>query len=109
MMTPLSITVPVVISSVYLVLSLATFLAYALDKSAAVAGRSRTPEKILHLFGLAGGWPGALLAQQLLRHKSSKRAFQTVFWITVTLNCGALAWLASSYGAGARALLNRMI
>jgi uncharacterized membrane protein YsdA (DUF1294 family) len=107
-MTPLPITVPVIVSSVYLALSLATFLIYAWDKSAAKAGRSRTPEMLLHLFGLAGGWPGALLAQQWLRHKSRKREFQAVFRVTVVLNCGVLAWLASPPGAALRMLLGRM-
>jgi len=37
-----------------------------------------------------GGWPGALIAQKTFRHKSKKREFQTVFWATVVLNCGAL-------------------
>ena len=67
-------------------LSLAAFMAYAFDKSAAVSGRWRTAENTLHLFALAGGWPGALLAQQLLRHKTSKPGFVGVFWITVALN-----------------------
>lgn len=80
---------------VYLGVSLVTFLAYALDKSAAVAGRWRTQEKTLHLFSLAGGWPGALLAQQLLRHKTSKPSFIFTFWLTVLLNVGAMvAWHA---------------
>jgi uncharacterized membrane protein YsdA (DUF1294 family) len=109
MMTQLPITMLVIVPIVYLALSLFTFLIYALDKSAAEAGRRRTPEKILHLFGLAGGWPGALFAQQLLRHKSSKREFQTVFWTTVILNCGALIWLALPSGAGMRLLLSRMV
>jgi uncharacterized membrane protein YsdA (DUF1294 family)/cold shock CspA family protein len=101
--------VPLIISILYLVLSLAAFLAYALDKSAAESGRWRTQESTLHIFGLAGGWPGALLAQQLLRHKSSKRAFQTTFWLTVMLNGGALIWLVSPYGTEVRALLSRMV
>ena len=66
---------------VYIGLSLLTFLAYAVDKSAAINGRWRTPEKTLHLLSVAGGWPGALLAQQLLRHKCSKPSFVAVFWI----------------------------
>ena len=70
----------------YLGLSLAAFMAYAFDKSAAIAKRWRTPEQTLHLLSLAGGWPGALLAQQLLRHKTSKPDFVGVFWITVALN-----------------------
>jgi uncharacterized membrane protein YsdA (DUF1294 family) len=100
---------PVIVALAYLVLSLVTFLAYALDKSAAEAGRWRTQESTLHLFGLAGGWPGALLAQQLLRHKSSKREFQAAFWMTVMLNCGALVWLALPYGVDVRLLLSRMV
>lgn len=76
-------------------LSLATFLAYAFDKSAAISGRWRTSEQTLHLLALAGGWPGALLAQQLLRHKTSKSGFIAVFWMTVVLNTAALlAWHA---------------
>ena len=79
---------------VYIGLSIvASFLAYALDKSAAINGRRRTPEKTLHLLGLAGGWPGALLAQQLLRHKCSKGSFVAVFWITVAANVTVfIAW-----------------
>ena len=100
---------PAIVAIAYLVLSLVTFLAYALDKSAAEAGRWRTRESTLHAFGLAGGWPGALFAQQLLRHKSGKRGFQAAFWITVMLNCAALVWLALPDGAGVRLLLSRMV
>ena len=79
----------------YLGLSLAAFMAYAFDKSSAIAKRWRTAEQTLHLFSLAGGWPGALLAQQLLRHKTSKPGFVGVFWITVALNVAAfVGWHA---------------
>lgn len=101
--------VPLIISILYLLLSLAAFLAYALDKSAAGTGRWRTPENTLHIFGLAGGWPGAIFAQQLFRHKSSKREFQTTFWLTAMLNGGALTWLVSPYGTEVRALLSRIV
>lgn len=76
----------------YLGLSALAFMAYAFDKSAAVSGRWRTAEQTLHLLSLAGGWPGALLAQQLLRHKTSKPGFIGLFWITATIN--ALAFVA---------------
>lgn len=79
-------------------LSLVAFLAYAVDKSAARNGRWRTQESTLHLLALAGGWPGALVAQQRLRHKSAKPSFLVVFWVTVVLNCGALAWLLTPTG-----------
>ncbi len=77
----------------YVVASVLAFFAYAFDKAAAVRGSWRTQETTLHLLGLAGGWPGALLAQQLLRHKSSKPSFVAVFWCTVVINVGAfVAW-----------------
>jgi len=79
----------------YLTLSLVAFLVYAFDKSAAVSGRWRTSERALLVFSLAGGWPGALLAQQLLRHKTSKASFVEAFWTTVLVNVGAfVAWHA---------------
>lgn len=84
---------------VYVGLSALTFIAYAIDKSKAKSGAWRTQESTLHLFSLAGGWPGAALAQQFLRHKSSKREFRNVFWFTVIINLGALIWLHSSTGA----------
>jgi uncharacterized membrane protein YsdA (DUF1294 family)/cold shock CspA family protein len=102
-------TMPVIVSLIYLGLSLATFLAYALDKSAAESGQWRTQESTLHIFGLAGGWPGAIFAQQLLRHKSKKREFQAVFWITVLINCGAIIWLSLPSGANVRLMLSKMV
>ena len=79
----------------YGTLSAITFVAYAMDKAAARRGVWRTAERSLHLLALAGGWPGALLAQQLLRHKSAKRAFRGVFWGTVLLNVAGLVVLAT--------------
>ena len=80
------------VPGVYFVVSVATFLAYANDKARAEKrGSRRTPEINLHIFALLGGWPGALIAQRLFRHKSRKAEFQTAFWTTVVLNCIALA------------------
>jgi uncharacterized membrane protein YsdA (DUF1294 family)/cold shock CspA family protein len=70
----------------YLVLSATAVIAYAIDKSAARSGAWRSSEQSLLLLGLAGGWPGAILAQQLLRHKTRKASFQLTFWGTVFLN-----------------------
>ena len=81
---------------VYLGVSLATILAYAIDKSAAQRGGWRTSEQTLHFLALVGGWPGALIAQQTLRHKSSKREFRSVFWVTLVLNVAGY-FLAGAY------------
>lgn len=74
------------LASFYGVASVACFIAYALDKSAAVERRQRISERTLLLLGLFCGWPGALLAQRMLRHKSSKTSFLLKFWITVLMN-----------------------
>jgi uncharacterized membrane protein YsdA (DUF1294 family)/cold shock CspA family protein len=83
---------------VYFGASIITFFTYALDKSKAQSGSWRTPESTLHMFALFGGWPGAALAQQILRHKSQKKEFRTSFWFTVIVNCGALIWLFTPSG-----------
>lgn len=91
---------PLVVLWVYLGASVVTFITYAVDKWAARNDRWRTKESTLHVLALAGGWPGALVAQQILRHKSKKQSFQTAFWFTVAVNCAALGWLLSTSGAG---------
>ena len=75
--------------------SVVTFIVYRIDKAAAKKGRWRIPEATLHLLALIGGWPGALTAQQLLRHKTRKQPFLFIFWITVILNILTFGWLIS--------------
>ncbi len=70
----------------YLLASLVCFAIYAIDKLAAIAGRRRVSERALITWGLLGGWPGAIVAQHLLRHKTSKTRFLLVFWLSVVLN-----------------------
>jgi uncharacterized membrane protein YsdA (DUF1294 family)/cold shock CspA family protein len=70
----------------YLAMSLATFIVYVGDKRAARLQQWRVAEGTLHCLALACGWPGALLAQQILRHKSAKPEFRRLFWLTVILN-----------------------
>jgi uncharacterized membrane protein YsdA (DUF1294 family)/cold shock CspA family protein len=85
--------IPFSVVVAYLILGIITFTAYAIDKSAAQKNEWRTKESTLHILSLMGGWLGALLAQQKLRHKSKKQEFQNVFWMSVILNCGAFGWL----------------
>jgi uncharacterized membrane protein YsdA (DUF1294 family)/cold shock CspA family protein len=89
---------PLLILIIYTLLSLLTYGFYAWDKSSAREGSWRTSESTLHLLALAGGWPGAAFAQQRLRHKSQKRAFRIVFWLTVIANIAALYWFVFSSG-----------
>ena len=70
----------------YVILSFVTYIVYAVDKSAAKKSRRRIPEKTLHLLSLFGGWSGAMLAQQTLRHKSQKQPFRFIFWCSLFFN-----------------------
>jgi uncharacterized membrane protein YsdA (DUF1294 family) len=81
----------------YLAVSVVTVLAYGVDKSAAQGDRWRVKESTLHMLALVGGWPGALIAQSVFRHKSRKPSFQAGFKVTVVLNCLALVlfWWAN--------------
>ncbi|MAY02971.1 MAG: hypothetical protein CMQ38_08350 [Gammaproteobacteria bacterium] len=90
---------PLIISVCYLALSLLTILFYAIDKSAARNDKSRIPEANLHLLALFSGWPGAIIAQQLFRHKTIKPGFRHVFWGTVIINCGAFIWIHTNAGS----------
>jgi uncharacterized membrane protein YsdA (DUF1294 family)/cold shock CspA family protein len=67
----------------YPVASLVSFLQYWSDKNSAQKGRWRTPENTLQVTALLGGWPGALLAQQVFRHKTRKLQFQLPFWLII--------------------------
>ena len=86
--------IPPIALGMLLLLSLLTFFVYGFDKNAAQAGRWRTEENTLHLLSLAGGWPGAWIAQRLFRHKVSKTNFMAVYWATVLAHLAAVgAWV----------------
>jgi uncharacterized membrane protein YsdA (DUF1294 family) len=67
------------------VLSVMAFAMHAFDKQAAIRGRRRIPEARLHLVEILGGWPGALLAMTLLRHKVRKGPYVFAFLAIVGL------------------------
>ena len=67
-------------------MSVLTAVAYGWDKLCAKRGWRRVPEMRLHLLALFCGWPGALFAQQVFRHKSQKKSFRVVFFAVVLLN-----------------------
>lgn len=89
---PLPRPVPVL----YGALSMALFAVYALDKWLSQReGQSRVAENSLHLIALMGGWPGALLGQHILRHKTAKPAFLRTTWAMVAVNILLLLALAT--------------
>ncbi|WP_137166973.1 DUF1294 domain-containing protein [Salinimonas lutimaris] len=77
-----------VTTGIYVVMSVITYTAYAIDKRAAQRNQWRIKERNLHMLSVAGGWPGAMLARYHLRHKSRKQPFRVIFWGTLVVNLG---------------------
>lgn len=60
-----------------------TFVIYGVDKLAARKDWRRVPEVTLLTLGFVGGWGGAMVGQQLFRHKTQKQPFKTYFIISM--------------------------
>ena len=78
--------------AVYGVMSVVTVVAYGVDKHAAERGRRRIRENTLHVLALLGGWPGALLAMPLFRHKRRKKSFGTIVWLIALAHAAGWVW-----------------
>ena len=83
--------------SYLLSINLVVMLAYGYDKLIAGSSMTRVPEKVLHTLSLAGGSPGALMAQRLFRHKTLKKSFQVAYWLIVLLQLAILAFVFWQY------------
>ncbi len=81
----------------YALASGAAFLVFAFDKLRAKQAQytptSRVPEKTLLTLSLIGGFPGAMLAMYVVRHKTRKPVFAIVN--TVAAAAHAMVWLAA--------------
>ncbi len=74
--------IPWIVGGVAL-MSFVTFGFYAWDKRQARRGGWRVSEPTLQFLAFFSGWPGAFVAQRLLRHKSSKVSFLAIYWCIV--------------------------
>ncbi|MFV7475713.1 DUF1294 domain-containing protein [Enterobacter pseudoroggenkampii] len=77
----------------FLLINVLTLALYGADKMAARKGMRRVPEATLLVFGVTGGWPGAIVGQQLFRHKTQKQPFKTYFFLSVVFSIGMMAVL----------------
>lgn len=84
--------------AVYVVVSVVTFILYAIDKRRAIESRRRIRESTLHLAELLGGFPGAFAAQRTLRHKNRKLTYQVTFWLIVVLHLAGWAAYLRPFG-----------
>ena len=69
-----------------LVVSLATFVLYGVDKAQAKRDGLRVPENLLHLMALLGGFPGGFAGRAAFHHKTRKPAFAWVLWISLAIH-----------------------
>ncbi|EEH4589258.1 DUF1294 domain-containing protein [Salmonella enterica subsp. enterica serovar 4,[5],12:i:-] len=69
----------------FLLANVLTLAIYGIDKTAARKTWRRVPESTLLVFGVVGGWPGAIVGQQLFRHKTQKQPFKTYFSVIVSI------------------------
>lgn len=81
----------------FLLVSVLTLAVYGGDKMAARKAWRRVPESTLLMFGFVGGWPGAILGQQLFRHKTQKQPFRRRFILTVIVNIAGLVGVVCLY------------
>jgi uncharacterized membrane protein YsdA (DUF1294 family)/cold shock CspA family protein len=88
--------VPGWVPCAYAGVSILTFGMYHGDKEKAIRKQWRTSESTLHLLELAGGWPGALVAQQTLRHKNRKATYLLGFWGIVIVHIALWVWILLS-------------
>lgn len=93
----------------YLLLSVITYTIYAIDKKSAQRSGRRISENTLLLWGLLGGWPGALFAQSILRHKSVKQPFKALLWVTIVLNIAVFSWTFSPDGIHSLEHIERVV
>lgn len=72
-----------------LLANMLTLVIYGVDKMAARKDWRRVPEATLLFFGVVGGWIGAMVGQQVFRHKTQKQPFKTYFMISVIVSISA--------------------
>lgn len=76
------------------------FLAFGWDKRQSERHGSRIAERTLLGLALFGGALGALIGQQVFRHKTKKQPFRTLLWLAALINVLAMIvvirfdWLA---------------
>ncbi|MCX5690364.1 MAG: DUF1294 domain-containing protein [Planctomycetota bacterium] len=73
-------------ASLTAVMSLITYVSFAIDKRRAINGSWRTRESTLQLMELLGGWPGAVLAMMVIRHKTKDAKYRMIHHLIIGLH-----------------------
>ena len=81
----MSQTLWVIIAIWFTTVNLMAAILWSHDKSRAVRGSRRIPEKTLFMLAMLGGWPASLLMAQWVRHKRRKDAFMARLYLIAGL------------------------
>jgi uncharacterized membrane protein YsdA (DUF1294 family) len=71
---------------VWIGINVIAFLAFGWDKRQAERDGSRIAERTLIGLAVFGGALGALIGQQVFRHKTKKQPFRTLLWLAAVIN-----------------------
>jgi uncharacterized membrane protein YsdA (DUF1294 family) len=74
-----------------------TLSLYGWDKYQAKRGGHRTAEVVLHMWAFSGGWQGAVLGQEIFRHKTSKVSFRVTHWLVVVSHVALVSTLVVKF------------
>ena len=81
------------IAALLIIVNLTAFVLFYYDKHAAQDRLWRISEGTLLLVALIGGSVGAIVGQQVMRHKTQKEPFRTMLYSIPVLQIVAIAWL----------------
>ena len=82
---------------IFAAVSAITAVLFYIDKRAAIDKRWRVSERQLLIASFLCGWPGALVARKLFRHKTKKWSFVLRFWCVVLANLIAVITLFTRF------------
>jgi len=81
-------------------LSVTTSIMYGLDKALSKIGKVRTPELILHILAILGGFPGGWLGMVLFHHKTNIRKHLDIWAILALSTIGHAALIRYWFSGG---------
>ena len=82
-----------IILAALLLVNIAAFAAYGIDKRKARKGRWRIPESTLLLLAFFGGSVGALLGMRVFHHKTKHWKFKILVPLFLVLQLALAGWL----------------
>ena len=69
-----------------LIINMASFVFFYIDKQKAIKDRWRVKESTLHILGFMGGILGSLLAMTVFHHKTKKPKFLIITFLALAFN-----------------------